>query len=94
MDSITIPVALYVADKLVAQFIKEEGYSRIKKNFFPKKTYILRLRDILLESINEFESQNQVPDEADKIPFYVSQVCFVKLSTYILFDERPFILYS
>ncbi len=87
MDSITIPVALYVADKLVAQFIKEEGYSRIKKNFFPKKTYILRLRDILLESINEFESQNQVPDEADKIPFYVSQVCFVKLSTYILFDE-------
>lgn len=91
MEPITTSlVAVYVADKLLAQFIKDEGYSRVRLLFIPKENYKSRLTNILLLTIDEFEKKYPFVKtlENKKIPFYKSKVAFEELSKFILFKTK------
>lgn len=86
--SISLVIIVYVADKLVAQFIKEEGYSRVKQFLFPKNKYRVLLKDILIETIAEFEQSHPYDSSLGKIPFYTHKDTFEALSTYLLFSQK------
>lgn len=81
-------IAIYIADKIMSQFIKDEGYGRIKKCLFPDKKYKLRLVKLIAETTAEFESKNPIAEQVDKIPFYKSEVIFDILSNHILFKTE------
>ena len=87
MEPISITIITYVSLKLVDQFIKEEGYGRLKKFFFPSKKCQNRLIQIIYETINEFESENSVETTYNKFPFYHSKLLFDELNKYILFNN-------
>ncbi len=87
MDPVSIAIITYVSLKFVDQFIKEEGYGRVKKFFFPSKKYKIRLIQIIYETIEEFESINTVESSGEKFPFYHSQLLFNELNKYILFNN-------
>ncbi|WP_276501350.1 hypothetical protein [Terrimonas pollutisoli] len=78
-------ITIYIADKLVSQFIKEEGYGRIKKFFFPFQKYAHRLSDIIEETIAEFEKAHPIENNGTKFPFYHSQILYDLLNQHILF---------
>ena len=48
-------VITYVALKFTDQFIKDEGYGRLKRFFFPAKKYKHRLTEVIYDTIKEFE---------------------------------------
>lgn len=81
MEPITMTaVASYVALKFLDQFLKEEGYGRIRKFFFPAKKYKERLVQIIYQTISEFEQQYPIKSIDRKFPFYQSQVLFEDLT--------------
>lgn len=86
---ITISAAiLYIATKCLDQFIKEEGYSRIRLFFFPKDKYINRLRDLIMKVLDEFALTDLIKyREISKIPFYHSPEVFQTLIDHVLFKE-------
>ncbi len=84
--SITI-IATHIALVMVDQFIEEQGYGRLKKFFFPTKTYQNRLSKIIYETIDEFEKIKPIETVSNKFPFYHSQILFEKLNKYILFNN-------
>lgn len=52
---VTLSVAvLYVATKCIDQFIKEEGYGRLKSFLFSKGKYINLLRELIMTVIDDF----------------------------------------
>lgn len=77
-------IIIYVAQKFLDQFIKEEGYGKLKKWMFPKQKYVERLRQLIYKTIDEYEKihPNNLPN--DKITFYQSQIVFEKLTTILL----------
>lgn len=75
----TVAVCVYVADKFIAQFLKEEGYSRIRSFLFPKSTYTHELQNILLEVIEEFNKKKPYDKSLNKIRFYEDSDVFDKL---------------
>lgn len=78
---------VYIATKLVDQFISQEAYGWIKKALFPKKNYVNRLSQLIEETTIDFEMR--FPVENNKIPFYQSQPLFEILNEHILFKELP-----
>ena len=78
---------VYIATKLVDQFISQEAYGWIKKALFPKKNYVNRLSQLIEETTIEFEMI--FPKENNKVPFYQSQPLFEILNEHILFKELP-----
>lgn len=78
---------VYIATKLVDQFISQEAYGWIKKALFPKKNYVNRLSQLIEETTIEFEMI--FPEENNKVPFYQSQPLFEILNEHILFKELP-----
>ena len=51
MDPVSITIITYVALKFVDQFLKEEGYGRLKKLIFPQTKYKDQLVKIIYYSI-------------------------------------------
>lgn len=86
MGPVSITVATYVSLKFVDQFIKEEGYGRLKKFFFPSNSYQKRLEKIIYETINDFEVKKPIKSTHSKFPFYHSQILFDEVNKYILFN--------
>ena len=78
-------VAYYAAQKIVDQFISQEGYGWFSKMLFPKQRYVDRLYQLIEETATEFEVE--CPIESDRIPFYHSQLLFDVLNEYIIFTE-------
>lgn len=88
MEPITISlIVIYVAQKFVDQFIKDEGYGRIKKFFFPSKKYKNRLTEIITDTIKDFEKKYPIMDSENKFRFYRSQRIFEELNKFILFNS-------
>lgn len=87
MEPISITIITYVSLKFVDQFIKEEGYGRLKKLFFPSKKYQNRLVKIIYEAVEEFEKKNPIGTASNKFPFYHSQILFDELNKFILFNN-------
>lgn len=86
MEPITI-ISGYVAKKIIDQLIKEQGYNKIVKFFFPKKKYCDVLVSVINKTIDEYKRKYPIESpEAGSFPFYDSQILFEKLSTHILFD--------
>ncbi|GGE44685.1 hypothetical protein EV200_101193 [Pedobacter psychrotolerans] len=76
----------YVATKFLDQFIKEEGYGRLKLFFFPKDRYYKRLLRLISDVTDEYAAKDPVKYQ-DKISFYHSPVVFKMLSNHVLFKE-------
>ena len=87
MEPVSITIITYVSLKFVDQFLKEEGYGRFKKFFFPIKKYQNRLVKIIYETVEEFESKNAIENIPNKFPFYHSQILFDELNKCILFND-------
>ena len=51
MEPISITIITYVSYKFIDQFIKEEGYGRLKKKLFPSKSYQNKLIKIIYDRI-------------------------------------------
>jgi hypothetical protein len=88
MEPVSITIVTYVSLKFVDQFIKEEGYGRLKKLFFPSKKYQARLIEIIYKAVEEFEKKRPKQIVSNKVAFYHSQILFVELNNYILFDNQ------
>ncbi len=87
MEPVSITIITYVSLKFVDQFLKEEGYGRLKKFLFPTKKYKNRLVKIIYETIEEFEKKEQKELPSNKFPFYLSQILFEELNKSILFNN-------
>jgi hypothetical protein len=87
MEPESITIITYVSLKFIDQFLKEEGYGRIKKCFFPTKKYQNRLFAIICETVEEFEKINRIETDSNKFPFYHSKILFDELNRYILFNN-------
>lgn len=87
MGPLSITIITYVSLKFVDQFIKEEGYGRLKKFFFPTKKYQNRLAKIIYETVEGFEKKKLIETPSNKFPFYHSQILFDELNKYILFNN-------
>ena len=85
MEPITTTVViLYVAQKFLDQFIKDEGYGRLNKLLFPQKKYVNRLVQLISQTVNEYREAHPANLPEGKIAFYQSQVVFEKLTTILL----------
>ena len=85
--SILETVILYVADKIAAQIIKDEVWTkRIKHFFWPPKKYKTELQSVINETIQEYEKTHPYTGSSLQFPFYHSQILFESLSKYILFE--------
>lgn len=71
-------IALDIAISLVKSIVLS-GYKKITKHDYTK--YQIKLRDIILKSVNEYENLYPI-QETDKIPFYSSMVVFDELLKY------------
>ena len=81
-------VALYVGDKILAQIIKEEIWSkRLYYFIFPPTTYKSRLVNIIEETIKEFEMSHPYDNSNGMYPFYQSEIFSEHLSLFILFKQ-------
>lgn len=89
MEAISISIIIiYVSKKFIDQFIKEEGYNRLKKWLFPKSKYSKYLINIIYNAIDEHEKNYPYKPEGKKYPFYHSQILFEELNKYILFESE------
>jgi hypothetical protein len=87
MEPVSITIITYVSLKFIDQFIKEEGYGRLKKLFFPSTKYKNKLSQLIYESIDEYEKAYPIATNYNKFPFYHSQILFDYLNKYILFKN-------
>ncbi|MGI9650948.1 AVAST type 2 anti-phage system protein Avs2 [Chryseobacterium sp. RLHN22] len=88
MEPVSITIISYVALKFIDQFLKEEGYGRFKKWFFPETKYKNQLTKVIYSTIEEYNSLYPDKIRGDKFPFFHSQVLFEELNKYLLFKEK------
>jgi hypothetical protein len=88
MDPITITIITYVSLKFLDQFLKEEGYGRLKKFLFPEKKYKNQLIKVIYATIEEHEKDHPYSDNSKRFPFYHSQIVFEELNKHILFKTK------
>lgn len=88
MEPVSITIITYVSLRFLDQFLKEEGYGRIRKWIFPRKKYSDQLISIIYETIDEHEKKYPYETLGNKFPFYHSQILFEELNKYILFKTR------
>lgn len=80
---------VYISQKFLDQFIKEEGYGRLKRFFFPKKKYENRLSQIISSTIVEYKTQTEQQSRmGTPIYFYESEALVEKLSLYVLYRTK------
>lgn len=80
-------VITYVALKFTDQFIKDEGYGRLKRLLFPAKKYKHRLTEVIYSTIDEFEKTHSYDSSNGMFPFYHSQIFFEHLTMFVLFKK-------
>jgi len=78
-------VLTYVSLKFLDQFLKEEGYGRIKRWLFPKTKYCNQLAIVISNTIAEYEKDCPIKSEGTKFPFYHSKILFEELNKHVLF---------
>jgi hypothetical protein len=78
-------VLTYVSLKFLDQFLKEEGYGRIKRWLYPKTKYCNQLAIVIYNTIAEYEKEFPIKSEGTKFPFYHSILLFEELNKHILF---------
>jgi hypothetical protein len=88
MEPTTIIVATYVSQKFIDQFIKDEGYGKLKKLLFPEKKYKTQLISIIGETIEEHKRLYPIISDGAKFHFYQSQIMFEELNKFILFKTQ------
>lgn len=88
MEPVSMAIITYVSLKFVDQFLKEEGYGRLKKLFFPEKKYKNHLIKIIRETIKEHAEFYPYTTNDNKFPFYHSQILFEELNKYLLFKTQ------
>jgi hypothetical protein len=76
-------IALYVADKVTAQFIKDDFYAPIRNFLFPNKSYSARLQKVIIQTIQDYHKTN--PEVDGIFPFYFSREIFLHLMSFVLF---------
>lgn len=59
MDPLSMTVIKYISLKFIDQFIKEEGYGRIKKCFFAKKNISMNYRMLFIIQLKYIKSNIQ-----------------------------------
>ena len=77
----------YVALKFTDQFIKDEGYGRLKRFIFPAKKFKHRLTEVIYDTIKEFEKTHPYNSSNGMFPFYHSQIFFEHLTMFVLFKK-------
>ncbi|WP_420572928.1 NACHT domain-containing protein [Kordia sp.] len=87
-------IITYVSKKFLDQLIKEQGYSKLRKFFFPSKKYETRLIKVFNNSVKEFKVKKSIVEKEGKIAFYASKVLFDKLNRYVLFNNIDYDLNS
>lgn len=80
-------VVIYVALKFTDQFLKEEGYGRLKRFLFPTKKYNNRLIEVIYDTIEEFEKTHPYDSSNRMFPFYHSKIFFEHLTMFVLFKK-------
>lgn len=86
MEQLTM-IAGYVALKFVDQFIKDEGYGRLKKFFFPKQKYRKLVAELIMQTISEYEEWFTDKEEAERYLFYKTPEFFEALNGHIFFSD-------
>lgn len=81
-------VSIYIADKMVSQLIKDEGYGGLKSFLFPKAKYKSCLELIISETIEEFSLKYPIENTATQFPFYKSQILLDLLNQHILYKTN------
>lgn len=88
MEPVSITIITYVALKFVDQFLKEEGYGRLKKLFFPETKYKNQLVLIINQTIEEYRKSYPNTRNDNKFHFFQSQILFEELNKYLLFKNQ------
>jgi hypothetical protein len=88
MEPVSITILTYVSLKFLDQFLKEEGYGRIKKWFFPKTKYCRQLSQVISDTIEKYEKEHPFDSKGTQFPFYHSQLLFDILNKHILFETE------
>ncbi|RYX89413.1 hypothetical protein EON78_07275, partial [bacterium] len=89
MEPITTSIVIgYIALKFVDQFIKDEGYGRIKTFLFPKRKYANQLYSVILLTIDEFGKAHTEEYSDGSYPFYQSEIVFSALLEHVLFKPN------
>lgn len=83
MDPILTSIATYTAGQFVNQAIIDAGYNPVRRFFLPKKKYVHRLRQLIYQTMDEYEKIHPRKD-LNKTPFYRTRVLFERLSNKIL----------
>lgn len=89
MEPITLTIVVtYVSLKFIDQFIKEEGYGRLRRFIFPENKYKHLLEYIIHETICEYELTNPYnPLLYQGKPFYYSKELFDHFNNYLLISK-------
>lgn len=87
MDPISTIAITYVASQLLSEAIKDSIYLKIKYSFFPKKTFQIRLENLIYETILEFEAKYPYDINSSNFPFYHSQILLDYLLKFRLFRK-------
>ena len=89
MDPITTSIIItYVSLKFIDQFLKEEGYGRLKKMLFPETKYKNELIQIIYQTIDEYREAYPKTRNDNKFYFFQSQTLFEELNKYLLFKNQ------
>lgn len=88
MEPVSITIITYVSLKFVDQFLKEEGYGRIKKIFFPETKYKNQLIKVIYQTIDEYRISFPNTRNDNKFYFFQSQILFEELNKYLLFKNQ------
>lgn len=89
MEPVTVTVTIYIAVKMVDQFISQEGYGFFRKLLFPKQKYVDRLYQLIQETALEHEDIYPIDPDSGNVPFYRSKPLFDILNQHILFTSLP-----
>lgn len=88
MEPISLIIISYVSQKFLDQFLKEEGYGRIRRCFFPETRYKNELIKVIYETIEEYEKLYPTKTTEGKFSFFYSQVLFEELNKYLFFESQ------
>lgn len=80
-------VVAYVSDKILEHFIQEVWYRRIWYSIFPPKKYRVRLIEVIMKTIQEYEEKFPYNPADGHYPFYQSEICFNFLCNFILYKK-------
>jgi len=88
MDPILTPLIGYVAVKFFDQFVKDEGYGRLRRFLFPTQRYANRLIKVIEITIDRYERQDPNIYSGGKFAFYKLDIVFQSLMEFVLLEKH------